>query len=80
MSNYSTEDRTSGNLMPEPTTSKSNNDESTAPVHRGCIDENTCACGEKHQYIPGDVSPMMKIAMPATDVGMNSNVSETQVF
>ncbi|MEI6293074.1 MAG: hypothetical protein WCP36_05300 [Methanomicrobiales archaeon] len=42
--------------MPEPTTSKSNNDESTAPVQRGCIDENTCACCEKHQHTPGDVS------------------------
>jgi hypothetical protein len=48
MCNYSTGDRTLGDIMPEQTTNKTNNEESAAPVQRGCIDENTCACGEKH--------------------------------
>jgi len=49
MSNYGAGDRTLGDIMPEQTTNQTNNKESVAPVQRGCIDENTCACGEKHE-------------------------------
>ena len=49
MCNYSTGDRTFGDVMQEPATNKINNDGSAEPVRRGCIDENTCACGEKHE-------------------------------
>jgi|GEM_PF-1538686 len=49
MSNYSTEDRTLGDTMLEQTTNNTENDQSAAPVQRGCTDENTCACGEKHE-------------------------------
>ena len=42
--------------MPEQKTNKTNNEESVAPVQRGCIDENTCACGEKHGPDTEDIS------------------------
>jgi hypothetical protein len=49
MSNYGAGNCTLGDIMPEPTSHKTNNDESTSPVQRGCIDDTTCACGEKHE-------------------------------
>ena len=38
--------------MPEPTT----NTKKSAAVQRGCIDEHTCACGEKHEVHEEGVS------------------------
>ena len=49
MSNYSTGNCTLGDIMPEQITNNTDNDKPAAPVQRGCIDENTCACGEKHE-------------------------------
>ena len=45
-----------GDTMPEPAIKKTNKDESAAPAQRGCIDEQTCACGEKHEQYTEDVS------------------------
>ena len=42
--------------MTEPTITPANNTESDAPVRRGCIDEHTCACGEKHEEHEAGVS------------------------
>ncbi|MFA6362651.1 hypothetical protein [Methanoregula sp.] len=38
--------------MTEPITST----KKSAPVRRGCIDEHTCACGEKHEEPTGEIS------------------------
>jgi len=38
--------------MTEPLTST----KKSAPVRRGCIDEHTCACGEKHEEPTGEIS------------------------
>jgi hypothetical protein len=53
MCNYSAEDRTPGEVMQDPETQKTENTEPANPAGRGCIDENTCACGEKHQNHAG---------------------------
>ncbi|MFZ1127732.1 hypothetical protein [Methanoregula sp.] len=42
--------------MPEPTTTPATTNESAAPARRGCIDEHTCACGEKHERHEDGVS------------------------
>ena len=66
MSNYSTGNRTPRvDTMPEQTNNKTNNDESVAPVRRGCIDENTCACGEKHEHHEGDGQPPGILHVPS---------------
>lgn len=56
MCNYGARDRTRGDIMTEPATIKTNNDEPMVPARRGCIDENTCACGEKHEPDTGGAS------------------------
>ncbi|MFZ1897885.1 hypothetical protein [Methanoregula sp.] len=38
--------------MPEPTT----NNKKPVAARRGCIDEHTCACGEKHEEPKGEIS------------------------
>ncbi|MFA5347874.1 MAG: hypothetical protein WC294_07035 [Methanoregula sp.] len=42
--------------MQEPTIRKINSPEPAAPQRRGCIDEHTCACGEKHEQNSDNVS------------------------